>query len=77
MPTVKRIGRLRITMYFGDHPPPHFHIEGPDISAQVEVASGRIIASGVPRHVLLPALRWASDNREMLARKWNELHEAD
>jgi hypothetical protein len=26
MPTVKRFDRSRIEMYFGDHPPPHFHV---------------------------------------------------
>ena len=26
MPLVRRFNRCRIEMYFGDHPPPHFHI---------------------------------------------------
>jgi hypothetical protein len=26
MPTVRRFSRCRIEMYFGDHPPPHFHV---------------------------------------------------
>jgi hypothetical protein len=26
MPTVRRFNRCRIERYFGDHPPPHFHV---------------------------------------------------
>jgi len=26
MPTVARFSRCRISVYFDDHPPPHFHV---------------------------------------------------
>jgi hypothetical protein len=44
MPTVRRFNRSRIAMYFGDHPPPHFHvITGSAEEIQVEIETLAVI----------------------------------
>ena len=45
MPTVKRFDRCRIEMYFGDHPPPHFHVitrNDERISVVIDVAKHKM-----------------------------------
>jgi hypothetical protein len=63
-------GDWKITMYFGDHNPPHFHIVTPDEEALVEIATLEIIEGRVPRAVLKPALEWARENKALLLAKW-------
>jgi len=64
-------------MYFGDHPPPHFHVEGPDMSVLVEITNVHIMSGAASRSALRPILDWAYANRRFLMRKWDEFHEAD
>ena len=74
MPTIKNFGGFRITMYFEDHNPPHFHIVSPTQEAVVEIATLTVIAGAMSASRLRVALAWAGDNKELLSRKWNELH---
>lgn len=74
MPTIKNFGGFRITMYFEDHNPPHFHIVSPTQEAVVEIATLTVMAGTMSATRLRAALAWASDNKELLERKWNDLH---
>ena len=74
MPTIKDFGGFRITMYFEDHNPPHFHIVSPTQEAVVEIATLTVIAGTMTSARLRTALAWAAENRQLLIRKWNELH---
>lgn len=74
MPTVKDFGGYRITMYFEDHNPPHFHIVSPTQEAVVEITTLTVIAGVMTAARLRTALAWASENKDLLMRKWNELH---
>ena len=64
MPTVMRFSRSRIAMYFGDHPPPHFHA----ITVADEVAVYRIdtlqlwVGSADSRDTA-EALAWAAERQ--------------
>jgi hypothetical protein len=62
MPTIKNFGGFRITMYFEDHNPPHFHIVSPTQEAVVEIATFTVIAG---------AMRAA--RRRGCARRWHGL----
>ncbi|WP_205755238.1 DUF4160 domain-containing protein [Azotobacter chroococcum] len=56
MPTLKRLTNCSITLYAGDHLPPHFHVRLQDgREALVEIASltvrpGVLPAANSPRH---------------------------
>lgn len=75
MPTIKRLPACSITLYAGDHLPPHFHARFQDgREALVEIASLVVLSGQVSRRELAVALEWAADNQAELAAKWEELN---
>ena len=62
MPRISLFYGIVIEMYFGDHPPPHFHARYGGHAAKVEIASGEIIAGALPARAM------------RLVREWVELH---
>ena len=74
MPTIKQFGGFRITMYFEDHNPPHFHVVSPAQEVVIEIATLTVMAGTLAPAKLRTALAWAAKNRAVLTRKWNELH---
>ena len=76
MPTIKNFGGFRITMYFEDHNPPHFHVVSPTQEAVVEISTLKLITGTMAPARLRVALAWATRNRTLILRKWDELHTA-
>jgi hypothetical protein len=75
MPTLYRTGNWKITMYYADHGPPHFHIMTRDRrEAQVRLADLTVMAGEVPATILKAAGAWAASNQALLLAKWWELH---
>jgi len=75
MATLIRLAKSKLTMYAGDHNPPHFDVLANDGSeALIDFASLRIIDGTVRPAVLKEALAWASQNVALLATKWKELN---
>lgn len=75
MATLIRLQKSRLTMYAGDHNPPHFHLLASDgCEALIDLASLRVIDGTVRPAVLKEALAWASQNVALLATKWKELN---
>jgi hypothetical protein len=75
MATLIRLQKSKLTMYPGDHNPPHFHVLANDGSeALIDLASLRMIDGMVRPAVLKEALAWASQNGALLATKWKELN---
>ncbi len=78
MPTVKRFDRGRIEMYFGDHPPPHFHvITRNNERIAVEIEAMTVLAGKADPRDTDEALRWASRNRVELRARWQMYSEED
>jgi Domain of unknown function (DUF4160) len=61
MPEISRFYGIVIYMYAQDHPPPHFHAHYGDDSAQIDVATGDILAGALHRR----ALRLVQDSAEL------------
>lgn len=76
MPTIKNFGGYRVTMYFEDHNPPHFHIVSLAQEAVIEIATLTVMAGTKAPARLRAALAWAATNRALLMRWWVELHAA-
>lgn len=75
MPTLARLSKSKLTMYAGDHNPPHFHILANDgTEAWVALATLQVIWGGVPAAALKEALAWAGANAAPMATKWKELN---
>ncbi len=78
MPTVRRFNRCRIEMYFGDHPPPHFHVITRSDEAAVFLIEtlARWAGDADPRDTE-EALAWAAFNRPELWARWQQYSEEE
>jgi hypothetical protein len=75
MPTLARLAQSTITMYAGDHLPPHFHVRANDgREALVEIATLQVLRGSIAIRALAEALAWAQANQAFLAIKWKELN---
>ena len=78
MPTVRRFNRCRIEMYFGDHPPPHFHVITRSDEAAVFLIEtlARWAGEADPRDTE-ETLAWAAFDRPELWARWQQYSEED
>jgi len=78
MPTVRRFNRCRIEMYFGDHPPPHFHvITRSDEAAVFLIETLARWAGEADSRDTEEALAWAAFNRPELWARWQQYSEEE
>lgn len=75
MPTLARLAQSTVTMYAGDHLPPHFHVRMNDgREVLIEIATLEVLRGSVSKRELAEAVAWAEANRDALAAKWKELN---
>ncbi|MEO7207762.1 MAG: DUF4160 domain-containing protein [Steroidobacteraceae bacterium] len=79
MPTILRLGNLRVLIYLNDHPPPHVHIIGAGAEAKIALgAEGErpslITNKGLSRREVKKALAEIDGNRALLLQRWREIH---
>jgi hypothetical protein len=48
VPRISEFYGIVIEMYYGDHPPPHFHARYGGESAKMAIATGEVIAGSLP-----------------------------
>lgn len=60
MPEVSRFYGIVVQMYFGDHPPPHFHAVYAGESAKIDIETLSVIAGKLPARALGLVIEWAS-----------------
>lgn len=70
MPRISAFYGIVIVMYFGDHPPPHFHARYGEHHAQIDIASGEILNGTLPRRALRLVQEWADLHRQELIADW-------
>ena len=75
MPTIIKLGNLKIQIFAGDHYPPHFHIVTPDHEVLVRLSDLDILAGSIDRRSLDRALVWVRENRKVLNEAWERLNE--
>jgi hypothetical protein len=63
VPTISSFYGILIRMYFGDHPPPHFHVRYH--KARFEIETGDRLDGDLPPRA------------ERLVREWADLHRAE
>ncbi len=71
MPTISVFYGIVIAMYWGDHPPPHFHALYGEHEALIDIGTLAIIRGGLPRRAQALVLEWAQDHRSELFENWN------
>jgi hypothetical protein len=70
MPELCRFYGIRITMYYDDHHPAHFHARYGGDEAVIAIETLDVIAGSLPRRALGLVYEWASSHRADLKRAW-------
>ncbi len=74
MPTIARFDGISICMYADDPHLPHCHIRFAGEELLLDLIDLEILAGRLPLTQEKKALKWCTENRDMLLRKWKELH---
>ena len=59
MPEISRFYGIVIQMYFGDHPPPHFHARYSGQSAKIDIDALQVIDGQLPARAMSLVMEWA------------------
>ncbi len=70
MPTLIRIGRVKVQMFYGDHNPPHVHAYGGGHFALIRIEDGEYLAGSLPPRIGRRVGAWISDHRRELMTLW-------
>jgi hypothetical protein len=77
MPRISSFYGIVIVMYFGDHPPPHFHARYGEHEAQVAIATRDVIGGSLPRSASKLVKEWAALHRDELLDDWQRAERAE
>lgn len=66
MPEISRFYGIVIQIYYGDHPPPHFHALYAGDVAKIAIESLQMIDGSLPARALGLVLDWASAHQTEL-----------
>ena len=58
-------------MFYGDHPPPHFHAVYQNKAIQVNINTLEVIEGDMPRRARALVLEWAALHRAELRQAWD------
>ena len=71
MPELTRFYGIVIKLFFGDHPPPHFHAVYGEHNALVNIETLEIIEGDLPRRARNMVTDWATIHQKELMQIWN------
>jgi hypothetical protein len=71
VPRISSFFGIVIEMYYGDHPPPHFHARYGDETAKIEIATGNMIAGSLSTRAQRLVREWVEQHRGELEANWN------
>lgn len=74
MPRVSEFFGIVVTMYYHDHPPPHFHTRYAEHRAAYRIDSLGLLRGELPRRAHALVLEWATLHREELRINWDRAH---
>ena len=72
MPEISRFYGIVIRMFFGDHPPPHFHAEYSGHSAVVDIETVSVISGSLPPRAMGLVTEWTLLHKEELKELWSK-----
>lgn len=75
MPEVSQFFGIKVTMYYDDHNPPHFHAEYNGNKILVDIAAGKVIKGSFPSKQLKLVLAWDVIHQEELMQNWQRAKE--
>jgi hypothetical protein len=71
MPTICRFYGIKITIFFRDHAPPHFHARFAEHEAQIRIADGAITAGRLPPGAATLVNTWWKRYKGEIVRSWD------
>ena len=71
MPEISRFFGVLVTMYYNDHPPPHFHVRYAGKKALISIENPAILKGHLPPRVLGFVVEWAALRRAELEENWD------
>ena len=70
VPTISRFYGIVISMYFGDHPPPHFHARYAGHKGRIAIRTGAPLDGDLPPRALRFIREWCELRRDELEANW-------
>ena len=70
MPEISLFYGIRVTMYYDDHNPPHFHAEYNNNKAVIDIIKARISRGALPSKQMKLVLAWCEIHRDELMQNW-------
>ena len=70
MPEISLFRGIRISMYYSDHDPPHFHAVYGDYRCLVDIQRGCVIRGSLPARQLKLVLAWNELHTDELMQNW-------
>jgi hypothetical protein len=70
VPTISVFYGILIQMFWGDHPPPHFHALYAEYEVLIDIHTLEVIRGSMPRRALALVLEWAFQHRAELLEDW-------
>lgn len=77
MPEISRFYGIVIRMFFGDHPPPHFHAEYSGHSVVVDIDSVTVISGSLPPRAMGLVAEWALLHKDELKEMWSKAEQLE
>lgn len=71
MPTISMFRGIRITMYWADHMPPHFHATYGGEEVIVSIKDVEVLDETLPNKQLKMLLGWAAMRQDQLMDNWD------
>ena len=73
MPEISRFYGIRITIYFDDHLPEHFHAEYGEYEAVFSIKTGEIINGKLPRIAKKLVTKWYKIQKKNIFKVWKQI----
>ncbi|MCE2721333.1 MAG: DUF4160 domain-containing protein [Dolichospermum sp.] len=70
MPEISRFLGIIITMYYNDHPPPHFHVRYNQQKAIIDIETLSILEGKISPRILGLVIEWAAIHKTELMQNW-------
>ena len=70
MPVVSIFYGIKITFYYDDHNPPHFHAEYAGNKALINIMKCTVLKSALPKKQLKLVLAWTKLHKDELMKNW-------
>ena len=72
MPRFSEFYGIAIYMYYRDHTPPRFNVRYSGLKAAVDIRTGNVVASELPKRALRLVAEWHHAHRTELLDRWEQ-----